>query len=419
MTNNSVKMSFDKVPAEILLGIVSSTEDAADLVNLAISHPERFLTNKFNIFVQDAEKQVTEVAAQAQPSRPLLYTAIENGHSVETIRTIVQAYQATHQESIDGIWGSAPSALQPPLHFAVEAGRADLVPLLLDLGANPHIKYSKGPSGAVSRDCDQPGFVHRQCTVAGVVVQRETTCDDAIETAVHAAIDLGNSPDEAKLQAIEDCALELTHRGVSLQPSPHYTRLLSAALANMTRLIKAVLGPLAARDDNDQEKRQFRTASHNFLAQVANQPKRDGLEELIEYLGYLGGPNGYLIQIEDPLPATRPFSRHLVKETLDGGNPRNAASLLKVFLRRGIFTSPDDLVSCAWEDANLSFTKVFYQKLGDGSFNAFMNGPPSHVQEWLLRGAIGGRESASQTCKWLIAQGCPTAEHVKEATSGA
>ncbi|KAI0601033.1 hypothetical protein F4775DRAFT_477738 [Biscogniauxia sp. FL1348] len=416
------KSWFDKIPNEIMLHISSFLVEGTDIINLAVAQPDRFLSPTLNVFLLDAERQVGLQAGRSSPELtedpkdiPLLNIAIQNGFDVGVIRSIVEAYQATHPDSINGIWGQVPRAVAPPLHCAVEAGRAEVISLLLDLGADPQIKFIKVPRTDEQEKCDYEGLAHQECMNGGAVVSSmSTTCDNPLEAAILA----GDPPNSnaQNVQAIHDCAMKLFRRVPTLQSSLNTRWLISAARSGMERLIKERLNVLAARDDNDEEKQDFRSTCGTFLGKVSMQGD-DNLGELIEYLGGLGGPDRYLIQPvcdQDSYLAGSFYHNDLMRSVVHKGKPNNAASLLKVLLQRGVKIYARDLLDYPTDDRDLAFTKVFIQALKDGKFFKHREDVVPYYMDHLLDHFIARR--SIETCKWLISQDCPVkAERITQA----
>ncbi|KAI1487113.1 hypothetical protein F5X96DRAFT_687602 [Biscogniauxia mediterranea] len=416
------KSWFDKIPNELILQIISLLMEETDIINLAVAQPERFLCPTLNVFLLDAEKQVKLQAGRSSPElteapedMPLLNIAVKNGYDVGVIRSIVEAYQVACPDSINGIWGQVPRAVEPPLHCAVQAARVEVISLLLDLGADPQIKFKKVPTTGQQKTCDYEGLPHQECMNGGAVVSSKlTTCENPLQAAIKAGIYLW-LPQERKA----NCAMELFHRAPSLQPSLNAHWLIQASRCRMYDLIKERLDMLAARDDDDEEKQDFRSTCSTFLGRMAVEGRADA-GELIEYLGELGAPNHLIEPIYDPAVYAKDIIYpHLISiefsdiwSACNYLHEENAGSLLKAMIRRGVRLHADVLRFCIFEDRYIIFTKFFIQALKEGSFADYPKENVPKYMERLLTAAMS--RSADVICKYLISEGCPvTNEHLE------
>ncbi|KAI1633721.1 hypothetical protein F4809DRAFT_574548 [Biscogniauxia mediterranea] len=418
------KLWFDKIPNEIMLQIISLLMEETDIINLAVAQPDRFLAPTLNVFQLDAEKQVRLQAGRSSPElteapedTPLLNIAVKNGYGVGIIRSIVEAYQVACPDSINGIWGQVPRAVEPPLHCAVEAARVEVISLLLDLGADPQIKFMKVPTTGQQRTCDYEGLAHQECMNGGEVVSsKSTTCENPLEAAITTDIKLWWLP--RKRRANIDCAMELFHRAPSLQPSLNTHWLILASRSGIYDLIKERLDMLAARDDDDEEKQDFRSTCSTFLGRIAIEGKTDA-GELIEYLGELGAPNYLIEPIYDPAVYAKDIiypgistENSDIRSACNYLHEQNAGSLLKAMIRRGVRLHAEVLRFCILEDRHINFTKFFIPALKDGSFADYPKENVPKYMEELLTAAMA--QSADETCKYLISEGCPvTSEHLE------
>ncbi|KAI5919614.1 hypothetical protein F4810DRAFT_686267 [Camillea tinctor] len=424
------KSLFDRIPNEIMLEVVSELYEQTDLINLAISQPSRFISPSFNIFEQDAASQaklqagrsypVMEECVDFQDYLPLLNIAIEKEYSPEVIRSILEAYQKEYPDTINGIWGSTLRAIPPPLHCAIEARRPEIVSLLLDLGANPYIKYNSpwmNWKDEAEDKCDNEGLAHMDCISNGVVIpSANTTCDNSLEAAIrwggHYSV-FGSVEHNERVAISRNCARELYYRVPSLQAGMNAKWIINAFRSGIEDLVEDRLETLAARDDNDKEKQDFKTTCSTFLAELAN--SRWSNRDFISYVADIGAPNYLIDTISTHRTRYNGEPHNYAIETCRGGAMENATGLLEAMARRGVKLDAEPLKPCATSDAFLCFTDVYIQMLKDGVFpDCPKDKVPEFMSDMLLL-AIDGM--AHGTLQMLIDEGCPVSlKHVEEAT---
>ncbi|KAI0483834.1 hypothetical protein F4859DRAFT_529171 [Xylaria cf. heliscus] len=155
---------FAILPTELLILIIRQLP-VTDRVRVAIAYPEFFMSERLNIFVMDAYKQIRTPMYVTDPADPewirgsLVCEAIQEGtFSVDAIARILDFYELVCVEQqihphafINATFGSPPNrplapgefmrVIQLPLHMAVQSGRLDMVRLLIQRGADASRQY--------------------------------------------------------------------------------------------------------------------------------------------------------------------------------------------------------------------------------------------------------------------------------------
>ncbi|TRX95538.1 hypothetical protein FHL15_003496 [Xylaria flabelliformis] len=168
---------LDSLPTEILIQI-SNEMAVEDQIRMAFIYPHLFMNdNRFNIFTADAYHQLnvrTYILCELPPAEwlecirtlrhPLILDAIspESGSfSVDQVDLILNQYEKVYidnqidsQAFLNSVFPDRrpanvpppstsldPHALKSPLHMAVEAGRGDLVQLLIQRGADVNCTF--------------------------------------------------------------------------------------------------------------------------------------------------------------------------------------------------------------------------------------------------------------------------------------
>ncbi|XXG94500.1 hypothetical protein Hte_000757 [Hypoxylon texense] len=107
------------------------TNDPAVLLHFAVAVPELFFNDNLNIATLDARHQALPDSGIAPSPQALSNLAIHLEDSPPWfIRRFLDALAEVHPDAINGIFPSG-RGVEPPLHAAVRAGRADIVDLLI------------------------------------------------------------------------------------------------------------------------------------------------------------------------------------------------------------------------------------------------------------------------------------------------
>ncbi|RYP40689.1 hypothetical protein DL767_001547 [Monosporascus sp. MG133] len=384
-----------RIPKEILIEILANM-GPAEQVNLARAGSQHFLTETFHLYVEDARIQLRwQRAPEGVAPRLILLGAIENGIPVGNIRQIVEAYMNVYAQGIDQIWGAIHSSHPPPLHVAIQNGRNDVVEMLLQLGANPDIRYwsyQDWPNG-----CIHEGVTHRECVGPNGPMAR--TCDDVVRWALRHA---GNHVRYSEVhRGIENSLLALMRRGYSFDVftgglNPRISEDCSMALrANLANAVRTVLDDIVLRAGDDRQRRSLQQMPLTLLYAVCSYGQ-DGKEALIAWFFQHG------VALRGPV--------NVVEAVVEQGKHRNAAFLLREQIRQDMFSHYDVgyISAIVIRDQHLDLTRAIVEALDHSaqmgrvltSQRDGMRYTPGQVLSILLQNAV--RWDAPETVKWLL-----------------
>ncbi|KAI3321087.1 hypothetical protein HD806DRAFT_537741 [Xylariaceae sp. AK1471] len=408
-----IETSFDKLPNDILVQLIPLMDPSSRL-NLALAYPERFLNEDpvvgayiCNMFKYDAEQQVLkhncQTSVEEDYTKPILYAAIDSDAEISLVGKIVKYYKDECPTSISGIWGQYPAKFPPPLFFAATLGKPEVVSLLLDEGADPTSKYGNKWEGT---------------PLTG--------------TAFEAAIDAGfrlASQGSIKHQAIEDCALILYDRGLSIKDHVIQLRTLDlgslvaqAVKAGFLKLTKAILDQTAHITKEDLKQYVL----YPSLSVACTFQASDDYRDMIEYLLSIGAPLADpVLQRQSPFgPIIDPIQRHgpcyrfcdtHVRSAIDIGHAKTATFLLNLYVDQNIRLDFGDSSSIQTENfgISLAFVQALYRAM-DREVNNSEKVERNWFHEKLLSWLITGGSKSAAT-EWLIGQGVSDVWHVWQA----
>ncbi|KAI0022360.1 hypothetical protein F4780DRAFT_777745 [Xylariomycetidae sp. FL0641] len=361
---------FNRLPVETLKGILDSVDSQEDLIKLAMSQPEKFLSRELHVFVLDVQVQMR--LQNADPpvpftdtleNRPLLYTAIEAKFDLDVVRSIARTYHDICPGSLDGIWGPVPRTFPPAVHFALRLGRVDVATMLIDLGADPKcFSFGYPPEmGYKDPECALSRYPHRECKrrILGY------GCSNPLRLAIYLmrfSVPLPpRAEDEAKRREYEDFATMLFKAQaspVSDEQSPALSHLSFehcaeakpleeipwmvlysydirfAVEAGMVGLVKAFLEHLHARFANSSQEEPFWDVIFNMIQWAAIFQAHDDNKAMLDLL-FSFGP--CISGLEGEFDWG-----HLNYMTSYEGNHNNLAHILDYQHKNGIVPAEDE-----------------------------------------------------------------------------
>ncbi|KAI1118638.1 hypothetical protein F5Y14DRAFT_399249 [Nemania sp. NC0429] len=312
-TQDTQQRSRLDITPDVLLHIIEAA-DGLSQINLALAYPEIFLQPAFDIFVQDAEKQIRRYNSSSRTpvpftemfdSLPLLLVAIENDVDVHVIDRILKACMSVCPTSVDGIWGEFYTALPPPLTVAAAMGKTQVLFLLLEMGADPTRRcgnYIFPTRFLANRHCQLEGSNHDECVYYGPAMDREQPYgqDTYCLTPLMAALAKGYGLDTAgstQALALEDCAMVLYGKGARLPLGdifsfePFLQQMVNLTRAEFVRFTKGILDSMIMNPRIPSNSRyiDYEHTLHGLLFDSCFTQKSDDNREMIEYLVDMGG----------------------------------------------------------------------------------------------------------------------------------
>ncbi|RYP35131.1 hypothetical protein DL767_003908 [Monosporascus sp. MG133] len=209
-----------------------------------------------------------------QETRPLLLWSIQNGTPQRIIGDIVLAYKGDNPQPFDSIWRNIYPTAKPPLHVAIESGRADVVELLLVIGGDPNVKFSLD----VFNMCFHSGNPHLTCA-SHTKGQPQPLCIDAMRRAfmsakLHGRDRFGTYRTGPGLYTAEDSMLALLQRGAQIdifdqdgEITEDFNELLKL---RYSRVLKTVIDPVLALPVTDPRRVQLSRQLGEILCRAAS-----------------------------------------------------------------------------------------------------------------------------------------------------
>ncbi|KAI1269209.1 hypothetical protein F5Y18DRAFT_439753 [Xylariaceae sp. FL1019] len=454
MTDIQAK-GFDLIPREIIHRTVSKL-GPLDRINLALSSPRLFLSENYNIWDMEAHDQASaqeEIDSSLGKSRsyrfaerlhveptrvPLIYAAIKNNVAVSVIRDMVHAYKPVCGNSIvSGFWGIHPSKNPPPLITAGEAGRLDVVTLLLDEGADPNTLY-----GSNHVACSHSDLTHNWCHPPRGVGQRHH-CRTVLNHILHSPIIKSLPPGCPAHEVTQDIAILLWKHGARLTlgtlgpaferqnprgierqliASELHRRLRWAIKLNMPRLVQLIY-------EEDEEISLLRTREHFhpqllFSCAVLTIQKQKASDSLatLQYLIQVGAPLVSSLLI----PSRGGASTYLLEWASAQGHHQTVAYLLECHVEMDVpihwesLRGKEDLnqhriESCPSKSSLLPLflVKMLYEGLATLRFSRWYPGKTNDdLHNDLLTHHMLKDRGAPEISPWLVAQGVGNARHL-------
>ena len=327
----------------------------SDRIRLAWSDPDEYLKANRNIYEMDVHRQsvtlqtnpwfdpnsthLIPVMEETPQTTPLLVWAIENGFLEDVVRDIAQVYKANFAPGLDSIWGVYARNIRAPLASAVKFGRFDVIPILLNAGANPRIRCAEldpaSTFGAIE-PCVRRGVPHTQCVRNGQDTD-DRMCDDPLRAGLR-TMRYARYGERVRL-----CVEALIAHGgridILATASATTDEFKWAVDLGFNSLVINSMRDIMILPDGDQKKTDFVALLDQILKEVLlgqpdlpdntpNPINRDGgLDDIIDYLLSIGAK---------PQPGVdgMPFADVLWHHA--DCRPMNSASLRKVLIQGGL-----------------------------------------------------------------------------------
>ncbi|RYP69965.1 hypothetical protein DL771_005756 [Monosporascus sp. 5C6A] len=332
-----------------------------------------------------------------QETRPLLLWCIQNGTPQRIIADIILAYKAHNPQPFDSIWRNIYPTAKPPLHVAIESGRADVVELLLVIGGNPNVKFSPD----VFNMCFHSGNPHPTCA-SHTKGQPQPLCIDAMRRAfmsakIHGRGRFGTYRTGPGLYTAEDSMLALLQSGAQIdifdrdgEITEDFNELLKSRYSSV---LKTVIDLILALPVTDPRRVQLSRQLGEILCRAAS---------------CYAGEHEY-----DVDNTIYPGALRKAEEVA-----RNATEFWDAAARWLENLWDDELrdfqmyfmFDVQVEDRQINFSKALFrtlQRLAERpvSFTKYPAWAPQHFQGILFQSAI--KNDAAETVSWLKKRSCP------------
>ncbi|KAI0877397.1 hypothetical protein GGS24DRAFT_447653 [Hypoxylon argillaceum] len=330
---------------------------------------------------------------------------------------MLRAYVSACPTSIDGVWSSYLTTLPPPLTFAAELGRPQVVSLLLDHGADPYRSDGTAIFGSsfCSHGCNLLGFNHKCPRQDAPGYAIDTASTTAMSAVLHAGFRL--RPGSTEHQATEECAMVLYSRGVALPfdfvvLSTRYFALRQQVQkpikAGFLRLIRAFIDPVASREQGGTA---FRIALYYMLQTACEFQYSDDHRGVIDYLLEIGAPLAYPDSVE-----TIYFLRtNAYRMIARFDHPMTGVFFINLYIEQHMSFDFENMALYG-STHYLEYTQALYRLMSTG--NQFFAGErvsAKRLHDFLLLEAINNFEYPA--IAWLTEQGVGSRMHLPNAIS--
>ncbi|RYP24688.1 hypothetical protein DL765_000415 [Monosporascus sp. GIB2] len=374
--------------------------DAAGQARLARAEPLTILGQRVQHYNLDADNPVfRDVGPKMNPqeTRPLLLWCIQNGTPQRIIGDIILAYKGNNPQPFDSIWRNIYPTAKPPLHVAIESGRADVVELLLVIGGDPNVKFSLDDFNM----CSHSGNPHPTCA-SHTKGQPQPLCIDAMRRAfmsakIHGRDRFGTYRTGPGLYTAEDSMLALLQRGAQINIfdqdggiTEDFDELL---MLKYSRVLKTVIDPVLVMPITDPRRVQLSRQLGEILFRAAfcyiDQHEYD-VDNII-YPGALWKAEEVARNATEFWDAAAHWLRRLGDDELRG---------FQMYF----------MFALQVEDRQINFSKALFRTLRrlakeQVSFTKYPAWAPQDFQAILLQSAT--KNDATKTISWLKKRRCP------------
>ncbi|KAI1208041.1 uncharacterized protein F4807DRAFT_462130 [Annulohypoxylon truncatum] len=306
-------------------------QDPALIIRSVVAYPDRYFTPEFDIAQRDGVRQLAHrqnLAASGPFPVPLLNTAIESEDTDEwLLHRFMEGLDAPFPGAVNAVYPIL-QMLEPPLHTAVRAGRADAVRMLLGHPTINTMTVYVQQRSANAGDCRLSGFAHPSpCEPDSF----ESPCLTASEYVIEC---FSRAEAGSMLQRnIENCGLVFVAAGSFPGPLdadsrvvPSFARAMQAGMHRYTlAILERILKSAPAHDEH--RVRLLQRGLERILYQAAGAMESN---PFIQQILDLSDENNIF-----PLPAN-PSSLGVnpIAAALENTHPHNAHNILDFIKRR-------------------------------------------------------------------------------------
>ncbi|KAI1363380.1 hypothetical protein F5Y08DRAFT_354356 [Xylaria arbuscula] len=427
MSQSTQKGPSLDLPVEIWLDVLPHLSQQS-ILNLAITYPKVFAGSSLNVFILDAKNQVLTNHKQKDP---LLYCCFRD-----------EGRKSIHTSYMKKWHTDCYSAMEFALCYKQPKSFCDY--------ANDNSGFVRAHEDEYRKNIEECAILlhaagvpffqsYPWCTIKGVVTERitangslndESTDDESTDDEF---TDDGSTDDESITNYYSKCDWykdPFDYEPDNFWIRGRYQKLLFPINRGFSRVFKAMVDPLLAREKDDEFQKEL-----GRVLEVAcvNQPWWAD-RKIIEYLVSVGAPlvadygwaNSYYQFIgcvpDEPII---PFQETLVYKSVDSGRLKTAAFLLKRYVDNRMRLDFENLKfrSCGGHDDDeiLGSVKAFYDAMEVAARyeDAFLRGKKATAEDLhiclLVEAVWVGHRPSTQ---WLLSQGVGLSEDLDTCTPG-